>query len=847
MMLCGAQKVQKDTDHEEQQPEEENQHTVEETKDEFETVNGAAINGSPPLEGSNRGIHDEESCDKVQGQIVNDEVAEPNDIRPDIISSNYVDSETTRQSSREPEDSGRDSHGLDSEFEPEIEDDSEEVEDGSTLGARVNEEFVMPGSKRKLSHASCSQPRKKPCQWEKSTIKCQSKERTIRFKEVYENTRAGRKEIIVQFPASNGRWYIIRCEEHGIEFSGSNPLMDAAFHLGSLKHDKYSKAYKDVIEKMGIRVKYCTKSRAEQNNNAITNKAVQKNSPISMDRTSDSSRNTEDTLYDEIGPEISPYDDFNEGNENSYVRRQPGDICLVYHCGEYIPVLVLPLDNMLGIGINSDIKTLKLVQTMPECCIYNQGTGKYMWKDGYEDGGRLESFRAHPGLCLTQSTLELCSPLWVKGTDLGNFDLEDPIIMKQEYYQPLLRLILQVHNNQAASNVITPGNQYPCSSGNIADGTDGENCVSPRVHGGEIQPVNSSKQGDDVEDGLEDARCDETDRRVNQEDNRLTSDDENDQTNGPSKSSELSSRGLQQDGGQVDEPQPGSEASMDRSLGLDESHTLSQQPVSNHTSAAFDDRQINGSSTNPTTPSREATARESDMSHAEPGDESIATPSTEKRSLSPPPTIVRSASIQTISSNSVSGSDSSDSSRHSLIPRSTLATKLPKWRATRLASCQLIEACRKKWQRIAPSGPAIIKGVSPRVRFRLKDGLRYRRTVLRQRDTLYIRPRCNIRSRLDLMRRPNLEYTTHLFTLNFETSLNSNLGYNSKLIINHGGVCQPSTMLSLKLTYNHSFRIKSILALITHFSLPFRLSYWQDHSPRFTLTVQHSLSLQFPL
>lgn len=144
-MLCGAQKVQKDTDHEEQQPEEENQHTVEETKDEFETVNGAAINGSPPLEGSNRGIHDEESCDKVQGQIVNDEVAEPNDIRPDIISSNYVDSETTRQSSREPEDSGRDSHGLDSEFEPEIEDDSEEVEDGSTLGARVNEEFVMPG------------------------------------------------------------------------------------------------------------------------------------------------------------------------------------------------------------------------------------------------------------------------------------------------------------------------------------------------------------------------------------------------------------------------------------------------------------------------------------------------------------------------------------------------------------------------------------------------------------------------------------------------------------------------------------------------------------------------------
>uniref|UniRef100_A0A8H7NBL5 Uncharacterized protein n=1 Tax=Bionectria ochroleuca TaxID=29856 RepID=A0A8H7NBL5_BIOOC len=126
---------------------------------------------------------------------------------------------------------------------------------------------------------------------------------------------------------------------------------------------------------------------------------------------------------------------------------------------------------------------------------------------------------------------------------------------------------------------------------------------------------------------------------------------------------------------------------------------------------------------------------------------------------------------------------------------------------------------------MARSGPAIIKGVNPRVRFRLKDRLRYRRTILRKLDTLYIRPRCNIRCRLDLMPRPNRGYSTHLFTLNFETSLNSNPGHNSKLIINHGGVHQPSTMLSLKLTYNPIFRINSILVLITHSSLLFKLSY----------------------
>uniref|UniRef100_A0A8H7NBA9 Uncharacterized protein n=1 Tax=Bionectria ochroleuca TaxID=29856 RepID=A0A8H7NBA9_BIOOC len=573
MMLHGAPRVLEDTDRKEQQRDEVIQHIVEETHDESGTVNGATTNGSPPLEGVNGGIHDEGSCDNVLGQVANDEVAEPNGVRHDVISSNGIDAEPSYQSSREPEGSGRGSYELDSEFEPGIEEDSEKSDYGSTQSVRVDEEVAVTGSKRKLPYASPSRPPKKPFQREKSPTKCQSKERTIRFKEVYESTRAGRKEIIVQFPANIGRWYMIRCEEHGIEFGGSNPLMDAAFHLGSLKHDKYSKAYKDVIEKMGIRVKHCTKSRAEQNNNAITNKAVQKSSPTSMDRTTASSRDTEDTLYADKGLEISPCDHVNEGNENSYVRRQPGDISLVYYCGESIPVLVLPFDNMLEIGINGDLKTLNLVQTMPGCCIYSQVPGKYGWKDGYEDGGRLESFRAHPCLCLTHNTLKLCPPLWVKGTDLGNFDLTDPTIMKQEYYQPLLRLILQVHDNRAASDtdvLIAPGNQYSCSLDNITDGTDGENCVGPRVHSGEIQPVHSSKQGDDVEDRPEDGCCSQTDRRESQKDNSLTSGDKNDQTNIPSQSSELSSPSLHQDRGQVDEPQPGSEANMDRSLGLEE-------------------------------------------------------------------------------------------------------------------------------------------------------------------------------------------------------------------------------------------------------------------------------------
>ncbi|CAG9954326.1 unnamed protein product [Clonostachys rosea f. rosea IK726] len=493
MMLHGAENVQGGTGLEEQQPDEVIQHTAQETQREFETVNDVAIDGGSSAEDVNGGIHDEEPCDEVLGQIGHNAMAESNEVLPDALPSsrmNEIDAETTHHSLMEAEGSERSAIDIDSEFEPEADDDSEEVDDQSTLSATVDEEFLVLGRKRKLSYGSRLQPRKKPCRWKKAPTKNQSKERTIRYREVYDNTIAGHKETIVQYPANKGLWYIIRCEEHGLKFGGSNPLMDAAFHLGSLQHDKYSKAYKDVIDQMGIRVKYCTASRAEQNNNAFTKEGVQKNSPTSMDRTtgskdeekrggqafgsrkaalmsdkaetSRSSQGTEDHVYDDRGSKTSKYDDTNEANERLYVRRQPGDICLVYLGGEYIPVLVLPFDNMLEIGINGDLKTLNLVQFMPDCCIYDLATGKYRWKKGYEDGGAFESSRAHPGLCLTHNTLETCPPVWVKGTNLGNFDLMDPVIMKQEYYQPLLRLIQQADVNRSAilANVVTePGSR----------------------------------------------------------------------------------------------------------------------------------------------------------------------------------------------------------------------------------------------------------------------------------------------------------------------------------------------------------------------------------------------------
>ncbi|CAI6097690.1 unnamed protein product [Clonostachys chloroleuca] len=239
--------------------------------------------------------------------------------------------------------------------------------------------------------------------------------------------------------------------------------------------------------------------------------------------TSRSSRDTEDPVYDDIGSKTSKYDDTNEGNERLYVHRQPGDIYLDYLGGEYIPVLVLPFENVLEIGINGDLKTLNLVQFMPDCYIYD-------WPRENTGGKR--------------------------GTSLGNFDLTDLVIMKQEYYQPLLRLIQQANVNRSTilANVVTePGSQRPTSSGNVRDGTDIESCASPRADGKDTEPDDISKQGGDVEERPDDGFYSQTDRGENQDDDPLTLGAENIQNNGLSGTSGISSPSIRQRGNRLSE------------------------------------------------------------------------------------------------------------------------------------------------------------------------------------------------------------------------------------------------------------------------------------------------------
>lgn len=62
--------------------------------------------------------------------------------------------------------------------------------------------------------------------------------RTITFDEVWENVRredSQEKHFIVEFPRHSNKWYILRCDDHDMNF-GEYPLSSAGCHIDSDAH-----------------------------------------------------------------------------------------------------------------------------------------------------------------------------------------------------------------------------------------------------------------------------------------------------------------------------------------------------------------------------------------------------------------------------------------------------------------------------------------------------------------------------------------------------------------------------------------------------------------------------------
>lgn len=91
-------------------------------------------------------------------------------------------------------------------------------------------------------------------------------QRSISFDEVFENESV--KRVITQFPKGRGSWYILRCEEHDVDFK-SHPLRAASAHLRSRQHGRLQDTTGPaVIEHFGTKVLDCNEQLARKNNAA---------------------------------------------------------------------------------------------------------------------------------------------------------------------------------------------------------------------------------------------------------------------------------------------------------------------------------------------------------------------------------------------------------------------------------------------------------------------------------------------------------------------------------------------------------------------------------------------------
>lgn len=94
--------------------------------------------------------------------------------------------------------------------------------------------------------------------------------RTITFDEVYKNVRSEdsqEKHFIVDFPRHSNKWYILRCDEHDMNF-GEYPLSSAGCHIDSEVHGHIPRTCENSILQLGVLVLGCTSELAESSNEA---------------------------------------------------------------------------------------------------------------------------------------------------------------------------------------------------------------------------------------------------------------------------------------------------------------------------------------------------------------------------------------------------------------------------------------------------------------------------------------------------------------------------------------------------------------------------------------------------
>ncbi|KAH7145993.1 hypothetical protein EDB81DRAFT_759322 [Dactylonectria macrodidyma] len=250
--------------------------------------------------------------------------------------------------------------------------------------------------------------------------------RSISFDEVFQGGKVPVNQIIIQFPNSDGSWFILRCDEHDHDFMYP-PLRGAAAHLRSKKHGWLRNPSNAVIvEHFGIEVLNCNAELAEKNN-SISFKVGQGSMKRSISRIADGMPRRR-TSGSEKRPKFTT-----KGCSQTGVDRHGG---LKRQSKQRRHEGISSRPNLSGILGNDERLVARASSTshrprgirdyIPECYDYDPETKDLKWKKGYEHGGPRVMEREFPVLYFDGNKFPDGSPAdWVRAGDLQDLDVFD--------------------------------------------------------------------------------------------------------------------------------------------------------------------------------------------------------------------------------------------------------------------------------------------------------------------------------------------------------------------------------------------------------------------------------------
>ncbi|RBR23743.1 uncharacterized protein FIESC28_03448 [Fusarium coffeatum] len=234
---------------------------------------------------------------------------------------------------------------------------------------------------------------------------------TIEFREVYQDGQAEPKYTIIEYERL---YYIVRCKEHGLAFSGEHPLQGAMNHLRVPGHQVEGINYSLAISKLGALVLNCDEDDKEKNNRVVRRHVEQMEDQRRR-------RCRASQAYRDLKPDPQHGDIYMAWWDLGKTAKQSGQEDL-----KLFAFLVLPFfprdSNRFGLSVT----TSNLEKDIPTCYKHDPSTNTYEWAEDYKPGERKALKRSYPIMCFDGSLAP--SVQWIPITHFRKFNAKDPYL-----------------------------------------------------------------------------------------------------------------------------------------------------------------------------------------------------------------------------------------------------------------------------------------------------------------------------------------------------------------------------------------------------------------------------------